>query len=82
IYKITTKRCNKMEAEKNNHNHQDEILFDDRSVRPGEKFADSELIGLPERIVISDKTLSSHQAEVTDRATGASKLVDLDRLFV
>ncbi len=70
------------EAEKIYQDHQDEILFDDRTVRPGEKFADSELIGLPERIVISDKTLSSHQAEVTDRATGASKLVDLDRLFV
>lgn len=70
------------EAEKIYKDHQDEILFDDRAVRPGEKFADSELIGLPQRIVISDKTLSSHQAEVTDRATGASKLVDLDQLFV
>ena len=33
-----------------------EVLYDDRSVRPGEKFADSDLIGIPVRLVISDKT--------------------------
>ena len=62
--------------------HKDEILFDDRDVRPGEKFADSELMGIPQRIVISDKTLASGGAEVTNRATGETKIVDLKELFV
>lgn len=70
------------EAEKIYAEHRDAILFDDREVRPGEKFADSELIGLPYRIVISDKTLASGSAEVTNRATGEAKMVDLKALFV
>ncbi|MDO5480214.1 MAG: His/Gly/Thr/Pro-type tRNA ligase C-terminal domain-containing protein [Candidatus Saccharibacteria bacterium] len=61
---------------------ENEILFDDRDARPGEKFADSELMGIPYRIVVSDKTLSSGKAELTSRATGETKLVDLSGLFV
>ncbi|MBR3252522.1 prolyl-tRNA synthetase [Candidatus Saccharibacteria bacterium] len=59
-----------------------EILFDDRDLRPGEKFADSELMGIPYRIVISDKTLESNSAEVVERKTGEKKLVDIKKLFV
>ena len=33
------------------------VLYDDRDVRPGEKFADSELIGIPHRVTVSDRTL-------------------------
>lgn len=71
-----------LEAEKIYAKRQNEILFDDRDVRPGEKFADAELMGIPYRVVISDKTLDKNAAEVTDRATGESKMVDLDKLFV
>ena len=60
--------------------HEDEVLFDDRDLRPGEKFADAELMGMPYRIVISDKTLAEESAEVTDRRTGESKLVKLSEL--
>lgn len=56
------------------------IFYDDRDVRAGEKFADADLIGLPWRIVISDKTLSTNSAEVTNRATGETKLVAIDQL--
>ena len=56
------------------------VLFDDRDLRPGEKFADSELIGLPYRIVISNKTLEEGSAEVTVRKTGETKLVKLEEL--
>ena len=70
------------EAEKLYLGHENEIFYDDRDVRPGEKFADSELIGLPHRIVVSDKTLAENKAEITDRATGESKMVDLKTLFV
>ena len=62
--------------------HESEILFDDRDLRPGEKFADSELIGIPYRVVISDKTLESGSAEVVERKTGKKKLVDIKKLFV
>lgn len=62
--------------------HEDEILFDDRDLRPGEKFADAELMGIPYRVVISDKTLESESAEVVDRKTGEKKLVDIKKLFV
>ena len=62
--------------------HEDEILFDDRDIRPGEKFADAELMGIPYRVVISDKTLESNSAEVVDRKTGDKKLVDIEKLFV
>ncbi len=51
----------------------DIILFDDRDARPGEKFADSELIGLPYRIVISDRGLEKNEIEVTKRATGETR---------
>lgn len=60
---------------------EDEILFDDRDLRPGEKFADAELMGIPYRVVISDKTLAEDSAEVTDRRTGESRLVKIAELF-
>lgn len=62
-------------------NHPGEVLFDDRDLRPGEKFADAELMGMPYRIVISDKTLAEDSAEVTDRRTGESKLVKISELY-
>lgn len=69
------------QAEKVYKGHEEEILFDDRDSRPGEKFADSELIGIPHRIVISDKTLKTDSAEVTNRQTGKTELVKLNKLF-
>ena len=55
--------------------HQDEVLFDDRDIRPGEKFADAELMGIPYRVVISDKTLATGSAEIANRQTGETKLI-------
>lgn len=68
------------QAETLYHGHEDIILYDDRDLRPGEKFADADLMGIPYRVVISDKTLTSGQAEVTNRATGENKLVDLNQI--
>lgn len=48
-----------------------EVLYDDRDARAGEKFADSDLIGIPTRIVVGKKTLESGEYEVVDRKTGA-----------
>ncbi len=48
-----------------------EVLYDDRELRAGEKFADSDLIGIPYRVVASKKTLESGELEVVERATSA-----------
>lgn len=54
------------------------VLFDDRvDARPGEKFADAELMGIPYRVVVSDKTLANDQVEQKDRKTGETKLLTL-----
>lgn len=53
-----------------------ETLYDDRDLRPGEKFADSDLIGIPTRVVISEKTLQAGKLEVKKRTESDAKLVD------
>ncbi|PLX28522.1 prolyl-tRNA synthetase [Candidatus Parcubacteria bacterium] len=56
-----------------------EVLYDDREgVRPGQKFADSDLIGIPKRIIISPKTLEQNSVEVKMRNEGESNLVNID----
>jgi prolyl-tRNA synthetase len=47
-----------------------EVLFDDRDLRPGEKFSDSDLFGIPLRIIVSEKTLMASEYEVKERASG------------
>jgi prolyl-tRNA synthetase len=44
-----------------------EVLYDDRDARPGAKFADADLLGLPWRVVISDKTVAAGSYEVKSR---------------
>jgi len=55
-----------------------EVLFDDRDVRPGEKMADADLIGLPWRLVVSDKTQG--RLEIKARTADEIKLVDANEL--
>ena len=56
------------------------VLYDDRDARPGQKFADSDLIGIPLRVVISEKTLEGGKLEVKER-TGEAHLIEPDTLF-
>jgi prolyl-tRNA synthetase len=44
-------------------------------LRPGEKFADSDLIGIPYRVVISEKTLQENKIEVRERRSGELRMV-------
>lgn len=46
------------------------VLYDDRDVRAGEKFADSDLLGMPTRIVVGKDAAETGMFEVVDRATG------------
>jgi len=54
-----------------------DVLLDDRDERPGVMFADAELIGLPHRVVISDKGLAAGQAEYKGRRDAAPAMVPL-----
>ena len=56
-----------------------EVLYDDRNLRPGEKFADSDLIGIPVRFVISDKTVSENKVEVKYRTFPDSELISKEK---
>jgi prolyl-tRNA synthetase len=58
-----------------------EVLYDDRDVRPGEKFADSELMGIPYRVTVSDRHLSDDLYEFTERKTGETNLLTLDEVL-
>jgi prolyl-tRNA synthetase len=58
-----------------------EVLLDDRDERPGVKFKDMDLLGLPLRVVVGPKTLAAGQAEVRQRATKNLSLVDLNQLL-
>ena len=52
-----------------------EVLFDDRNLRPGQKFADAELMGIPYRLTISDRLLESGEFEVVSRTTGETQIL-------
>lgn len=52
-----------------------QVLYDDRDVRPGEKFADAELMGIPHRVVISPKTLAEDKIEYKTRTATDTQLI-------
>lgn len=58
-----------------------EVLWDDRDKRPGEKFADSDLIGIPNRIVISPKSLEQGGVEFKKRSEKEGEIISIDELF-
>ncbi len=55
-----------------------DVLLDDRNARPGVKFADAELIGVPFRITLGPKGLANNEAEFTERRSGDTTNVALD----
>ncbi len=58
-----------------------DVLYDDRPLRPGEKFADSDLLGIPYRVVISKKTKEESRFEVVARATGEVEFMTEEELL-
>ncbi|MBQ6130319.1 prolyl-tRNA synthetase [Candidatus Saccharibacteria bacterium] len=63
------------------YREKDEMILDDRDVRFGEKMKDAELMGIPVRVVISDRGLETGEVEVTERATGETRKMTLDKVF-
>ena len=58
-----------------------EVLFDDREVRPGQKFADAELMGIPYRVTASDRLMESDSFELVERVSGELKILNRDELL-
>ena len=58
-----------------------ETLYDDRDERPGVKFADAELLGIPYRVTVSDRLLDDGKWEVSTRQTGEQRLLTTDELL-
>ncbi len=58
-----------------------EALYDDRDVGAGEKLTDADLIGIPMRIVVSEKTLAAKKIEVKERAKATAKLMTQKELM-
>jgi prolyl-tRNA synthetase len=57
------------------------VLYDERDERPGEKFADADLLGLPYRVVISQKSLQSGGFELKSRASDQTEVVTPEELL-
>lgn len=58
-----------------------EVLYDDRDVRPGEKFADADLLGIPHRVVISAKTVGHGRLEYKKRTDSEARMISADELL-
>jgi prolyl-tRNA synthetase len=58
-----------------------EVLFDDRDEQAGSKFADSDLIGIPMRVVVSEKSLEKGGVEIKERTSDESEIVTVEQLL-
>ena len=58
-----------------------EVLYDNRDASPGEKFADADLIGIPYRVVVSEKSLAAGGVEVKKRGDKKGKIMSAKELL-
>lgn len=58
-----------------------EVLYDDRDERPGAKFADAELLGIPYRVTVSDRLVETNEYEYVERQTGEQVVITKDELL-
>ena len=58
-----------------------DVLWDDRPVRPGEKFADGDLMGIPHRVVVSERTMADGVLEYKGRTDDKAVHLSLDALL-
>jgi prolyl-tRNA synthetase len=59
-----------------------EVLLDDRDAGAGAKFADADLIGIPHRVVVSEKSIAAGGYEYKKRNEGEAKIVSKEELLV
>jgi prolyl-tRNA synthetase len=55
-----------------------EVLYDDRNASPGVQFADADLLGIPVRLIVSQRNLKAGQVEYKRRPTGETGVVPLE----
>ena len=58
-----------------------EVLYDDRDERPGAKFSDSELLGIPFRLTVSDRAVEAGEYEWTVRSTGETSMLTTEHII-
>lgn len=58
-----------------------EVLYDDRDERPGAKFADAELMGIPYRVTVSDRLVEAGNYELTTRSNSDTKTLTHEELL-
>ncbi|MBN1384423.1 MAG: proline--tRNA ligase [Elusimicrobia bacterium] len=58
-----------------------DVLLDDRNERAGVKFKDADLLGIPVRITVSEKTLKENKVEVKYRNQNTTELTDIEKLL-
>lgn len=58
-----------------------EVLYDDRDERPGAKFADAELMGIPHRVTVSDRLIEAGKIEYTPRISGETEQLTHEELL-
>ena len=56
-----------------------EVLLDDRDARPGVKFADAELVGIPHRVVVSERGLESGRLEYRHRRATSNVEIPIEQ---
>jgi prolyl-tRNA synthetase len=57
-----------------------EVLLDDRDVRPGVMFAEMELIGIPHRVVVGERSLDEGKVEYRGRTQTENSMIDLQEI--
>ena len=58
-----------------------DVILDDRDVRPGIMFAESDLIGIPNRLVIGEKSLNENKVEFKSRSESNSEMINISDLI-
>lgn len=58
-----------------------EVLYDDRDISAGEKFSDSDLLGISHRVVLSEKTISQGKLELKKRKSGEIEITDFEKIL-
>ena len=74
-----TKQADELYDELKKHNIS--VIYDDRNERPGEKLADSELIGLPHRVIVTERLMEDKKYEYSPRNGGHKELLTRQELF-
>jgi prolyl-tRNA synthetase len=58
------------------------VLYDDRDLRAGEKFADADLLGMPYQIIVSEKNIASGKLELKNRKTGEARMISENEIAI